>query len=206
MFCLVAKIGRTLTEKGRRLRHRRDPIGSARALGVRVGEGCRFLGTTPHTFGSEPYLITIGGRVTITSGVRLITHDGGVWVFREEDPEIEVFGPIAIGDGSFLGMNSVVMPGVTIGERCVIGAGAVVTRDIPNGHVAAGVPARCLKSIEQYRASIAPRAHRIRSLAEPERRSILQRNFGIADEERPTVPDGERPRIDRHITGESRRT
>ncbi len=52
--------------------------------------------------------------------------------------------PVRIGAGSWLGTNSVVLPGVQIGERCVVGAGAVVTRDLPDGSVAVGNPARLL--------------------------------------------------------------
>lgn len=50
--------------------------------------------------------------------------------------------PVRIGAGSWLGTNVVVLPGVTIGARCVVGAGAVVTRDLPPASVAVGVPAR----------------------------------------------------------------
>lgn len=56
-------------------------------------------------------------------------------------------GPTRIGDNCWLGANAVVTSGVTIGERCVIGANAVVTRDIPAFSVAAGNPARVIRSI-----------------------------------------------------------
>jgi acetyltransferase-like isoleucine patch superfamily enzyme len=52
---------------------------------------------------------------------------------------------VKIGDGSWLGYGSVVLPGVTIGEHCVIGANSVVTRDVPSFSVAVGVPARVIK-------------------------------------------------------------
>lgn len=58
-------------------------------------------------------------------------------------------GPTRIGDNCWLGANVVVTSGVTIGERCVIGANAVVTRDIPAYSVAAGNPARVIRSIAQ---------------------------------------------------------
>lgn len=57
-------------------------------------------------------------------------------------------GPVSIGDGSWLGINVSVMPNVKIGKGCVIGANSVVTRDVPDYHVAAGVPARLIKTIE----------------------------------------------------------
>lgn len=52
--------------------------------------------------------------------------------------------PVRIGAGSWIGTNAVILPGVTIGERVIIGAGAVVTRNLPAGAVAVGAPARIL--------------------------------------------------------------
>lgn len=60
-------------------------------------------------------------------------------------------GPTIIGDNCWLGANVVVTSGVTIGERCVIGANAVVTRDIPPYSVAAGNPARVIRTITDER-------------------------------------------------------
>lgn len=55
--------------------------------------------------------------------------------------------PIAIGDGVWLGGGVIVLPGVTIGENTVVGAGAVVTRDLPDGVVAVGNPARVIREV-----------------------------------------------------------
>jgi acetyltransferase-like isoleucine patch superfamily enzyme len=156
-----------------------DPIGFARSIGVRVGRRCRFIGVTQGTFGSEPYLVTIGDHVTITAGVSFVTHDGGVWIFREADPDIDVLAPIVVGDNVFLGLNTIVMPGVTIGSNCVIGAGSVVSRDIPPNTVAAGVPAKPIRGIAEYRERIGEKAIRIRSLPEAKKRGILMERFGI---------------------------
>lgn len=49
-----------------------------------------------------------------------------------------------------IGTGVIIMPGVTIGNNCVIGCGAVVTKDIPDNSVAVGVPARVVKTVEQY--------------------------------------------------------
>ena len=56
--------------------------------------------------------------------------------------------PIAIGDNVWLSGGVIVCPGVTIGEDTVVGAGAVVTRDLPAGVVAAGVPARVIRELQ----------------------------------------------------------
>ena len=69
---------------------------------------------------------------------------------RAPDGEIRYFcyaQPVRIGSNCWFGANVTVCPGVTIGDDCVIGAGAVVTRDIPAGSLAAGVPCRVLRAI-----------------------------------------------------------
>jgi acetyltransferase-like isoleucine patch superfamily enzyme len=155
----------------------RDPVAYARSVGVQIGEGCRLLGMTPGVFGSEPFMIRMGNRVTVTAGVRFITHDGGVDVLREGDPDLDVVAPITIGDNVFIGTNALLMPGVTVGSNCIIGAGAVVTRDIPSGHVAAGVPARCLKTIDEYREKVRATAFRSRSSSPAEKRRMWEARY-----------------------------
>ena len=53
--------------------------------------------------------------------------------------------PVRIGEGTFIGIGAVILPGVTIGRHCMIGANSVVSRDVPDFSVAAGVPARIIK-------------------------------------------------------------
>ena len=62
------------------------------------------------------------------------------------DPQ-EVSHPISIGNDTWLGGGVIVCPGVTIGKRCIIGAGSVVTTDIPDDCMAAGVPAKVKKRL-----------------------------------------------------------
>lgn len=156
---------------------RNDPIGFARSIGVKVGDNCRFLDIKSGTFGSEPYLISIGDHVTITHGVLFVTHDGGVWVFREQHPDIDLMAPITVGTNVFIGVYAVILPGVTIGDNCVIGAGAIVNHDIPAGHVAAGVPAKCIKTIDEYWESVKNKAFYIRSLPQGQKRDVLLKHF-----------------------------
>ncbi|MFZ5477959.1 MAG: acyltransferase [Myxococcota bacterium] len=131
-------------------RLKRDPVAFARSLGVTIGEGCRLLGTTRGTFGSEPWLVTLGRHVTVTDGVKFVTHDGAVWVFREGHPDVDRFGPIVVGDNVFLGIGCVLLPDVRIGSNTVVAAGAVVTKDQPGGAIVGGTPARVLGTIEDY--------------------------------------------------------
>ena len=103
-------------------------------------------------WGSEPYLVTIGDRVKTSSGIRFITHDGGTWVFRNQPKYKNVikYGANEVKDNCFIGANVIVMLGVTIGPNAVIGAGSVVTKDVPEGTVYAGNPARFICTVEEY--------------------------------------------------------
>lgn len=121
-------------------------------LGVRFGKNVRILHYP--RFGSEPYLIEIGNNVTITRGVCFVNHDGGVAVFRNEYPGLNVYGKIKIGNNVFIGINTIILPGVTIGNNVVIGAGSIINKDVPNDVVVAGVPAKIIKSTEDYYKSI----------------------------------------------------
>lgn len=119
-----------------------------RKKGYFVGKNNRLYITD---LGTEPYLIKIGNHCTITAGVALLTHDGGAWVFRNEIPELNVFGKIEIKDNCFIGIDSIIMPNVTIGPNSVVGAGSIVTKDVPPNVVVAGVPAREICSLEEYK-------------------------------------------------------
>ena len=85
--------------------------------------------------------------------VMFITHDGGTWAFRNDQEKYKhviKFGKIEVGEYSFIGARATILPGVTIGDHCVIGAGSLVNRDIPNGTVYAGVPARFICTTKEY--------------------------------------------------------
>jgi hypothetical protein len=155
----------------------RDPVAFARSRGMVVGERCRFIKPNTIAFGSEPYLVRLGNHVTVCAGVHFITHDGGVWVLREQHPDIDVFGPITVGNNVFIGPNTLILPGATIGDNCIIGAGSVVTRNIPSNSVAVGIPARVIKSLDEYWAKVEPNATYIRSLPADEKRRILEEKF-----------------------------
>ncbi|WP_372880328.1 DapH/DapD/GlmU-related protein [Psychromonas sp.] len=98
-------------------------------------------------------MITLGDHVSATA-VRFETHDGGVWVFREEDPKIDKVNTITVGNNVFLGYKSIILPGVTIGDNVVIGAYSVVSKSIPSNCVAVGAPARPIKDINTYKKNI----------------------------------------------------
>lgn len=127
-----------------------DPVGYARSLGVTIGEHVKFYGVAPGMFGTEPWLITIGNNVHIVSGCNFVNHDGGVLILRNKYPDLELTNRINIGNNVYIGINCTILPGVNIGDNVIVGAGSVVARDIPSNSVAAGVPAKVIKSLDQY--------------------------------------------------------
>lgn len=101
--------------------------------------------------------ITIGAACQIATRVQLLTATHPI------DPAARRAGwesgePIVVGDNVWLGGGAILCPGVTIGDDTVVGAGAVVTRDLPAGVVAVGTPARILREIgEQDRIDVPDR-------------------------------------------------
>jgi len=118
--------------------------------GLQIAPDCRLMGIPD--FGSEPYLISIGRHVTVSTRVTFINHDGGTWVFRDQPRYSEVikFGRIVIHDNCFIGSGATLMPGVSVGPNSVVAAHSVVTQDVPPNTVAVGVPARVLMTVEEY--------------------------------------------------------
>jgi len=122
-----------------------------RRQGAQIGEDCRIM---IRDLGSEPHLVSIGNHCTVAPGAALVTHDGGTWVFTEELPSLQYFGRVDIRDNCFIGMRAIVLPGVRIGPNAVVGAGAVVTKDVPPNAVVAGCPAAVICSVDEYRAKL----------------------------------------------------
>lgn len=116
-------------------------VSYAQYIGVNIGSDCRIYTTY---FGSEPFLITIGSHVTVTSGVKFLTHDGTGGLMRDQKGRRYLYSPIEVGNNVFIGVNAVIMPGVKIDNNVIVAPGAVVTKSVPSGVIIAGVPARII--------------------------------------------------------------
>ena len=90
--------------------------------------------------------IRIGARVLIGPAVHLYTATHPIDA-KERSAGIQMIAPITLGDDCWIGGHTVIMPGVTIGARAVIGAGSVVTHDVPADTVAVGNPCRVIRAI-----------------------------------------------------------
>jgi acetyltransferase-like isoleucine patch superfamily enzyme len=92
--------------------------------------------------------LSIGDGTLIAAGclITTISHDDNAIIYRDTTTAM----PIFIGENVWLGFGVRVMPGTSIGSNSIIGAGSVVTRDIPSGVVAFGSPARVVRILKQH--------------------------------------------------------
>lgn len=127
-------------------------IESLRHKGISVGE--RTVVFDPKSVvidTQQPSLVEIGSDVQITHGVIILTHGYDWSVLKRVYGE--VLGSrdkVKIGNNVFIGMNSIILKGVSVGDNVIIGAGSVVNKDIPSNTVYAGSPARFICSLEEY--------------------------------------------------------
>lgn len=120
----------------------------ARESGMKVGDGCRLFSLNVY---SEPYLVELGENVIVSGLVKFITHDGGVFVEQDlVENLLGHYGRIRIGDNSFIGMDATIMPNVSIGCNCIVGAGSVVYESVPDDTVVAGNPATVQFKTDMY--------------------------------------------------------
>lgn len=176
---LVSFVTRAKNYIHRRIKIQMDPVGYARSLGVKIGENVHFYAMTTGMFGSEPWLITIGNNVHITSECQFVNHDGSSLILRGQVPDLELTFPIEIGNDVYIGMRTIILPGVKIGNRCIIGAGSIVNKSIPDNSVAAGVPARVLKTTDQYLEQAKKKSLHFGHLSAKEKERELKWHFGI---------------------------
>lgn len=112
-------------------------------LGVKIGKNTMIsLGAKIDVHRGE---VIIGDNCLITSGVKILSHDGASRMINIDD-----FGNgrVIIGNNIFIGVNAVILKGVNIGDNSVIGAGTVVTRDVPPQSLVVGNPGKIIRKLD----------------------------------------------------------
>lgn len=92
--------------------------------------------------------LTIGNGVDVSSGVHIYTHSSAKRCVSGRNYGVVDRCPVSIGDHVFIGANSTILMGVSIGQRSVIAAGSVVTKDVPENSIVAGTPAQIIGRVD----------------------------------------------------------
>lgn len=110
-----------------------------------IGKNCRISWKAHLDKSINPKGIHIGDNTWILSGAMILAHDHCRGLIADT----------TIGDNCVIGIRSIIMPGVTIGNESIIGGGSVVTKDIPNNCIAAGNPAKVIReNVKVYNGKI----------------------------------------------------
>lgn len=110
---------------------------------VKVGENT-WIG--PFTLLDGSGGLKIGSWCSISTGVQIVTHDSVKWALTKGAAEYEK-AAVKIGDCCYIGSNTVILKGVTIGDHSVIGAGSLVNKNIPSYSIAFGIPAKVVGGV-----------------------------------------------------------
>lgn len=146
-ICRLAKI---FSASYNRLYAALYPVAYAKRIGVQCRGEVTIYGSSYSMFSAEPYLVTLGDNVYISVGACFVCHDGSTLPFRKNFPDLDLAGEIRVGDNVFIGMGALILPKVTIGSNCIVGAHAVVTRDVADGTIVAGNPARAVSNTDSF--------------------------------------------------------
>lgn len=136
-------------------RHRassEDYIRWLKKKGVRIGNGTSFINPKNTEIDvTRPWLISIGRSCCITAGVTILSHDYGWSVLKAVYGDvIGSAGKTEIGDHVYIGTHTTIVAGVKVGNNVVIGANSLVSRNLPDNVVAAGNPARVIRTLDEY--------------------------------------------------------
>jgi maltose O-acetyltransferase len=127
-------------------RLRRIPdVDELRRRGASIGSGVWFGNDVTIDYGFAS-LVSVGDDCTVSDRVILLAHDAST----KRHIGYTRVAPVSIGRRVFLGAGAIVLPGVTIGDDAIVGAGSVVRGDVAPGTVVAGNPARVIRTTEEY--------------------------------------------------------
>jgi acetyltransferase-like isoleucine patch superfamily enzyme len=119
-----------------------------RARGVKIGKNV-FIDAMVHIDTAVPQLVTIEDNVKLSVGVKIFAHNS---VFQDINPQDPIaISPVLIKKRAQIAPNAIILEGVTIGQNSIIGTSAVVNKDIPDGYIAVGIPAKPIKKYREAR-------------------------------------------------------
>lgn len=119
-----------------------------RARGVKIGRNV-FIDAMVHIDTVVPHLVTIEDNVKLSIGVKIFAHNSVFQDVNSKDPI--AISPVLIKKRAQLAPNVIVLEGVTIGRNSIIGTSALVNKDIPDGYIAVGIPAKPIKKYKEAR-------------------------------------------------------
>lgn len=137
LFCVNADVPWNVHFTSSVVLPQRISIGDEVEVSFAISGGCYIQGGNG---------ITIGDRTIFAPGVKIISANHNPQDLHQWLPE----NPIVIGKDCWLGANAVILPGVQLGDRCVVGASAVVTKSFPAGSILVGIPARNISPKKEF--------------------------------------------------------
>ncbi len=141
---IKALFHRLLGKKPDRTERLQEYIDNFRKIGVKIGKNVDMYDISIDSL--FPFLIEIGNNCVITGGTKILAHDASLSIFTDQYK----VGRVKIHDNVFVGMDTVIMPGVEIGPNAIIGANSVVTKTVPPNSVVAGIPAKTICPLDEY--------------------------------------------------------
>lgn len=155
-------------------------LAGLRTAGMTIGKNVSAMNGV-HLDPARPWLLSIGDDVCFSLGVVVLTHDASTILHTGYTR----LAPVSIGSRVFVGAHAIILPGVTIGDDVVIGAGSVVSRDVPADSVVAGSPARRIATLSEW---VEKEKELIRTRP---RWSPRELPLGLASTDRPADSDAE---------------
>ncbi len=120
------------------------------ATGISIGRNA-FIGDGVYFIdGFRPGLIELGEGAVLSPRVTVVAAAEPGGSFLPLEYAVSKTARITVGEGAWIGVGAVLLPGISIGRGAIVGANAVVTKDVPEMEVWAGVPARALKSVSDF--------------------------------------------------------